>query len=227
MAHRLGLPGTWDLRSQAKWDLSPLCWKVESCSWVTRKVPWCSFFLCSSAGASPRVNDIQSSSSTSQNIPDLRQAQPESGGLDRKPAALSRTGMGVSRDVAPRSQSRAPELCSLGDPALRTGQHMELELTTSTMAGLLGHGAKATLRTRCPSVVPDLVSQPFSQLEAALGDPGGGDGHSETLPQEQAPHHSGPRFRSPGVHEDRDAPGSYLHCGNICIWLVESLARSP
>ena len=40
----------------------------------------------------------------SEHVPDLQAAQPESGGLDRKPAALSRTGMGVSKGVAPSPQ---------------------------------------------------------------------------------------------------------------------------
>ena len=40
----------------------------------------------------------------SEHVADLQAAQPESGGLDRKPSALSRTGMGVSKGIAPGPQ---------------------------------------------------------------------------------------------------------------------------
>lgn len=123
------------------WNLSPLCWKVESYRWITRKVPWCSFFLRSSAVVHvPGVNDIQSSSSTSQNMSQisrqLNQSQVAWTG-SRPPFPGQVWSSARVLPQVPRGR-RAPELCSLGIPALRTSQRMELELTASTTARLQG-----------------------------------------------------------------------------------------
>ena len=235
MAHRLSCPWARGILVPGQgWDLSPLCWKVESYRWITRKVPWCSFFLCSSAVVHvPGVNDIQSSSSTSQNMSQisrqLNQSQVAWTG-SRPPFPGQVWASARALPQVPRGR-RAPELCSLGILALRTGQCMELELTASTTAGLLGARGKGYFENQVPISGTRSGFTAFSPNWRQLW---GTQGRGRALRDPPSGASPSPLRTSVPLAQEYMRTSTWgrawlpvFTVGTSVSWLVESLPRSP